>query len=351
MKHIGKSRDRLLGRILGANMCRVVSFILGFICLALLISVEIALVGIFWPKDISLLAVALVGISSGILAPCIWWLGRVITNRLLFPEITHSSRLVHKPSLVNERYKEIDALKEQFISNASHELRTPLTTVQGYIELLCEHYDMLTPEVRIDFLKKARVGCDELNLMVSNILDANVIHSEIAKMQLYPVSLRLAILNVLEALNATIQRERRSVTIYIESDLSVFADDRRLRQILLNLVSNALKYSVAGTRVDISAVQDNMDVHISVRDYGLGIPPGEQQHLFERFTRLERDLNSSVRGSGLGLYICDQFVNAMGGRIWVESSGVPGEGCTFTFVLRCAPLDQVQQIEVVELPA
>jgi signal transduction histidine kinase len=351
MKHIGRSRDGLLRGIFSAYMRRAVSFILGFLCLALLISVEIALVSIIWPKDISLLAVALVGISSGILAPFIWWLGRVMTNRLPWPEIAHSNRLTHQLSVVNERYKELDALKEQFISTASHELRTSLTTVQGYVELLCEHHDMLTPEMQADFLKKARAGCDELNLMVNNMLDANLIHDEVAAMQLYPVSLRLAMLHVLEMLNASIQRERRSITIYIESDFSVFADDRRLRQILLNLVSNAIKYSAAGTRIDISAVQDNMDIHISVRDYGLGIPPGEQRHLFERFTRLERDLNSSVRGSGLGLYICDRFVNAMGGRIWIESSGVPGEGCTFTFVLRCAPLDQVQPVEVVELPA
>src|SRR5579864_7163228 len=331
MKHIGKSRDRLLRRIPDTRMRSVVSVILRFICLALLVALEIAFVSIIWPKGVSLLPVILVGISSGISAPFIWWLGRVVTHHLLFPEIIHSNHLICRPSLPNERYKELDALKEQFISTASHELRTPLTTVQGYIELLCEHHDMLAPEMQVDFLKKARVGCDELNLMVNNILDVNLIPVDAAKMRLYPVLLRKSILHVLDMLDATIQRERRSVTIYIESDLSVFADDMRLRQILLNLVSNAFKYSVAGTRVEISAVQDEEDVQISVRDYGLGVPMEEQQHLFERFTRLERDLNSSVRGAGLGLYICDQFVQAMGGRIWVQSSGVPGEGCTFTF--------------------
>jgi signal transduction histidine kinase len=93
-----------------------------------------------------------------------------------------------------------------------------------------------------------------------------------------------------------------------------------------------------------------MQVRISVRDYGLGIPSEQQQHIFERFTRLERDMNSPVRGAGLGLYICERFVSAMGGRIWVESSGVPSEGSVFSFILRCASMDQAQGAEAVELP-
>jgi signal transduction histidine kinase len=306
---------------------------------------------IIWHKDIPLLAVALVGMSIAVSAPFIWWLARVITNRFLLSTNIRSKRLIHESSLIYEPRKELDALQEQFISVASHELRTPLTTVQGYIELLCEHYDVIPPETQIEFLKKARVGCDDLNLMVNNIIDVHLAPGDVARMHLHPISLRLAILHVLEMLNATIQRERRSVTVYIERDLSVLADDLRLRQILLNLISNALKYSASGTRIEISALQDNTDVHISVQDYGLGVPPEQKRHLFNRFMRLERDMNSPVRGAGLGLYICEQFVSAMGGRIWVESSGISGEGCIFTFVLRCATLDQSQQVEAAKLPA
>jgi len=222
--------------------------------------------------------------------------------------------------------------------------------VQGYIELLCDHHDMLTSETQVEFLRKARVGCDELNLMVSNILDANLVREDVAQVHLYPILLSVAVLHILEMLNATIQGEKRSVTVYIDSNLAVCADDLRLRQILLNLISNALKYSASGTGIEISAVRDNMEVQISVRDYGLGVPPEKQQQLFDRFTRLERDLNSPVRGAGLGLYICERFVAAMGGRIWVECSGVPGEGCVFTFVLQYAVMDQAQQVEAVELP-
>jgi signal transduction histidine kinase len=351
VKYSYKSCDRLLRRILNMHMSRIVSFVVGLISLALLVCVEIALMSIMWHGDISLLVVALVSMSIAISAPFIWWCARGMVTRLLSPKIVPSNRQIPESSLVHESRKELDALQEQFISVASHELRTPLTTVHGYIELLCEHYDSISPETRIEFLKKARAGCDELNLMVNNIIDVHLVPGDVARIHLHPISLRLVILHVLEMLNATIQRERRSVTIYIESDLLVCADNLRLRQILLNLISNALKYSAPGTRIEVSALRNDMDVHISVRDYGFGVPPEKQRHIFERFMRLERDMNSPVRGAGLGLYICQQFVNALGGRIWVESSGRSGEGCVFTFILRYASLDQSQQVEVVKLPA
>jgi len=118
------------------------------------------------------------------------------------------------------------------------------------------------------------------------------------------------------------------------------ADDLRLRQVLLNLVSNALKYSSVGSPIAITADIQNEDVMLHVRDFGLGVPTEVQQHLFERFMRLARDMNSPTRGAGLGLYISKQLIEAMGGRIWVESTGIPGEGSTFSFTLKSAMVGQ-----------
>ena len=116
------------------------------------------------------------------------------------------------------------------------------------------------------------------------------------------------------------------------------ADDLRLRQVLLNLVSNAIKYSPVGGGIEIAGGADGEMVTVQVHDYGLGVPLDQQERLFERFVRLERDMNSPVRGAGLGLYISKQLIQAMGGRIWLESRGVKGEGSTFYFTLRCAPV-------------
>lgn len=233
-----------------------------------------------------------------------------------------------------ERQKELDQLKDQFIMTASHELRTPLTAVQGYIELLNQYNDELSAETRDEFIQKAHRGCDELALMVGNIMDASRLQIEGERIRLTPVELVSSVHHVMEILEAVTTREARTVNLAISPGLFVLADELRLRQILLNLVSNALKYSPAGTTIQILALQGQGLIKISVRDYGLGVPPEEQQRLFERFVRLERDMNSPVRGAGLGLYITRRLVEAMNGRLWVESSGVPGEGSTFSFTLQ-----------------
>jgi signal transduction histidine kinase len=233
-----------------------------------------------------------------------------------------------------EHQKELDHLKDQFIITASHELRTPLTAVLGYIELLASYNASLSVEARADFIAKAHRGCDELTLMVNNIMDASRVQIDVENVKLEPVSLVESVQHVLEILEAMMRREQRVTCIDIPGDMVVMADTVRLRQILLNLVGNALKYSPQGSNIEITCEADDEYVTTRVRDHGSGVPPADQVHLFERFVRLERDMNSPVRGAGLGLYICKQLVVAMGGRIWVESSGILHEGSTFTFTLR-----------------
>lgn len=253
-----------------------------------------------------------------------------------------STRINLELRVAYERQKELDRLKDQFIMTASHELRTPLTAVMGYLELLGEYAPTLAPERMSDFIAKAYRGCDELTLLVSNIIDASHVQLDVEKIQHTTVSLANSVQHVLEILEAMTRREQRSILVDIPRDLTVEADEFRLRQVLLNLVNNALKYSPAGTGVEITAHLDKAGkmVTIAITDHGLGVPVEEQHRLFERFTRLERDMNSPVRGAGLGLYICKQLVEAMGGHIRVESTGIAGEGSTFAFTLRRSELQK-----------
>src|SRR6266852_9760013 len=239
-----------------------------------------------------------------------------------------------------ERQKELDRLKDQFIMTASHELRTPLTAVQGYIDLLEQYNASLSAEERSSFLAKAQRSSDELVLLVGNIMDASRVETDVEQVSLCTVSLASSVMYIVEILEAIMQRENRHIQVNVPAHIMVVADELRLRQVLLNLVGNAIKYSPAGTSVDISAVTCGEDVTLRVRDFGLGVPAADQERLFERFVRLERDMNSPARGTGLGLYISKRLIEAMGGRIWVESSGAPGKGSIFAFTLKCQKTNQ-----------
>ncbi len=240
----------------------------------------------------------------------------------------------------HHQLQELDQLKDQFMVTASHELRTPLTSVQGYLELLAQFGPDLPLEQQQDFLQKARRGCDELVLLLSNVMDASRLEIEagIRPALMQRVSMQEVIDDVITLVDPQLTQEHREVKVYIPAPVFVRADPARVRQVLLNLSSNALKYSPAGTPLayHTRVLADRSSVLIGISDKGKGIKPEDQAQLFQRFVRLESDLNSSVRGSGLGLYISRRLIEAMNGRLWVESMGIPGAGSTFYIQLPLA---------------
>jgi signal transduction histidine kinase len=145
------------------------------------------------------------------------------------------------------------------------------------------------------------------------------------------------VVQTVEIFKGGAQREGRYLHVDIPASIDVLADDFRLRQVMRNLIGNALKYSPPEADVEISCERSDEQVTVRVRDHGLGIPPQDQARLFKRFARLERDMNSPVRGTGLGLYISKQLLESMGGHIWIESEGIPGQGSTLVFTLPLAP--------------
>jgi signal transduction histidine kinase len=253
------------------------------------------------------------------------------TNAQLYQQI----RLAHR------QLQELDQLKDQFMITASHELRTPLTSVQGYLELLAQFGEKVPLEQRQEFLQKARRGCDELVLLLSNVMDASRLEVEAGIRQAYleQVSIQKVVADVITLIEPQLNQENRPVHILVPDHIEVRADPARLRQVMLNLCTNALKYSESGTPLAFTArafYDQRPSAIISVSDRGKGIKPEDQAQVFQRFARLESDLNSPVRGSGLGLYISRRLVEAMDGRIWVESNGIPGEGSTFHIQLPLA---------------
>jgi signal transduction histidine kinase len=171
-----------------------------------------------------------------------------------------------------------------------------------------------------------------------------------------PIQVSLAVQTTLEILEPIIAREKRSVTVDIPEEYIAIVDELRLRQVLLNLVGNAMKYTPPGTPLELRAQDVSWDelvqrisshteptaswdrfIIVAIRDWGPGIAPEDQPHLFSKFVRLDKAINSMQRGAGLGLYLCRQLTEAMGGYVWLESTGVSGEGCTFYIALPLQP--------------
>ncbi|HEV2659685.1 MAG TPA: HAMP domain-containing sensor histidine kinase [Ktedonobacteraceae bacterium] len=259
------------------------------------------------------------------------------TSRLL--ALAHVKSLQAELAMARayEQQVELNTLKDQFLFNVSHELRTPLTQVYGYLQLLEEYHHTLSNEKRTMFLSQSVQGCEELLLLITNLLDASRTEREMKAPQMEDLLLVRVVHELLDQFEPQ-QREKHPVHLDIAEDLQVIADAQHLRQILRNLLSNAFKYAPAHTPVEISATLKSVSaqgkfVCLCVRDFGPGIPPADIPLLFAKFVRLQRDMGGPARGNGLGLYISKHLVEGMGGSIWVESSGIAGQGSSFYFTL------------------
>jgi signal transduction histidine kinase len=259
------------------------------------------------------------------------------------------------------RERELVALKDQFIIYANHELRTPIMALSANVQLLEKLGDRAGEEYRVRVLARASQASRAVQQLLHSVLDAGALESGLPPLAIEPVTLLPLIRDVAETFDPQeigesglegVGEQSRALTLQIPADLKVQADPGRLRQILLNLLTNALKYSAQGTAIAIHAAPLDAQtrartghrrsgigarqVCISVQDQGLGVPPQDAHKLFNRFVRLERDISGPIRGTGVGLYLCRQLVEAMGGRIWVESTGVEGQGSAFRFTLPLA---------------
>jgi signal transduction histidine kinase len=246
-----------------------------------------------------------------------------------------------------EQQRRLNEMKDQFIVNVSHEFRTPLTQLYGYLELLETYHSTLSEDMQLEFIRKATQGCEALLPLVNTILDAagKEAHMTPTKVQeLVVANLVLGVLNEFEPS----QRQEHPVHLEIAEGLVVLADPQAVSQVLRNLLSNAFKYTPCQSPVRIVATQCDpvarchdgiSQVRICVQDSGPGIPPEDIPLLFGKFVRLKRDLAGPIPGTGLGLYISKQLVEAMGGTIGVESSGIAGQGSSFYFTLPAPSCD------------
>jgi signal transduction histidine kinase len=307
---------------------------------------------------------------------------QAIENARTYVQLEHAYR----------KQRDLDRMKDDFIATASHELRTPLTGVQGFLELLQDYSGSRDDTLALDFLHRASESAQELAEIAERLLQTSRLDAGRVELHLAPVRLATVVEEALRAFRELqeAQRAHFELSVEIPQDVYIIADLGRLKEVLDNLIGNAIKYSPRGGRIVVrcapadmrapaageaagqlaieiaerptvvlqTLAADALDpendplaplpsvavaiatgryVQVTVRDKGMGIAKKEQAALFGRFARTDSARTSQIRGTGLGLYICRQIMRAMHGDVWLQASA-PGRGSTFAFALPLASL-------------
>jgi len=267
-----------------------------------------------------------------------------------------------------EAYAELqhlDTMKDEFMTTASHELRTPLSAITGYSTLLRRQNgrtSALTPQQVTRYATKIASAAQQLNDIMTNMTEASKIGTVDRKMELQigPVQVNKAIEVAANMLSINIEQR---IIMEMPEDLYMLGDPLHIRQVITNLLDNAAKYSPTESNIRITAdsltyreveplfrdmqvtgdeKENQRVVLLRVIDQGEGILLQDQKNIFEKFVRAPRSLTTPVRGSGLGLYICRRYIEAMHGKLWLERSN-PNEGSTFSFYLPQAEVPNIAE--------
>jgi len=249
----------------------------------------------------------------------------------------HRSRVMSKSKeLIAEtaerkKYEELNKLKSDLLSMVSHELRTPLATIKGYATMLVDYDEKLTSDEKIQSLVSIDKATSRLTYLVDQLLDMSRADAGLLELEMDPANPAALIRQAVAEARLRAPDCSFEVDVPAEGLPPVRMDVTRIRQVLDNLLENAIKYAANGKAVTVSARLHDGDVVFSVTDRGPGIPEHELERIFDRMYRIEPQAGVSAKGLGLGLSICKALVEAHKGRIWAESR--PGEGSRFIFTL------------------
>lgn len=266
-----------------------------------------------------------------------------LDNAILYQNLIETSKKLEQ---ANVKLQDLDNLKDDFVSITSHELRTPMTAIRSYVWMALHRSDIPLSQKLARYLYRTLISTERLINLVNDLL--NISRIEAGRIEINPevVDIVIIIQDVLEEIRPKIEEKGIKIIISPGQVPKVLADSSKIRQVLLNLIGNALKFTPSEGSITFGFLADGLMLDITVKDTGPGISRDDLGRLFQKFGRLD---NSYVAmgtsgGTGLGLYISKKLVELMKGRIWVSSEGL-GKGATFTFSLPIANQEILAQKE------
>jgi signal transduction histidine kinase len=254
---------------------------------------------------------------------------RDISDRKRGEQAMERALLAERAALA--RQQELDELKSDFVAKVVHDLRTPITVIQGFADTLEQRWESFDEQERLRFVAYMGSSTRRLMRLVQDIMLVSRLESGELPMHRAAFDLRALSEDVIDELAAS--RGDDPIRITGPATLPAFGDEQRIRQVLVNLLDNALRYSPTGEQVTIKLDDEPEALRVSVLDRGPGIPHAQRAHLFQRFSQLGDETTHD--GSGLGLYICRSIVEAHGGTI--SFADAPEHGAAFTFTLPPGP--------------
>jgi two-component system phosphate regulon sensor histidine kinase PhoR len=230
------------------------------------------------------------------------------------------------------RLRKLERVRSEFLGNVSHELRTPIFAMQGMLETLAQGA-LEDPEVSRDFVERALANTRRLNTLLGDLIEISRIESGDMKMSFRYFDFADFIRTTVAELLPTARQKNIDLTMEgDDGEVQGFGDKERLKQVMVNLIDNAIKYTPAGGRIAVTCREEGAGVRITVRDSGVGIAAEHLPRIFERFYRVDRERSREAGGTGLGLAIVKHIVEAHGSKVEIESE--VGRGSTFSFTLR-----------------
>jgi len=257
---------------------------------------------------------------------------RITVGVTYFPLFDRNGNLINVIATLTDitRYREAEELKSTFISVISHELKTPVSLIKGYASTLAREDANWDDAIVREIGQVIEEESDRLNDLINNLLDASRIQAGALTLDIDDVSLEHIARTSVKRFKT--QTDNHRFEFDFTDDLpAVRADSRRIRQVIDNLISNAIKYSPEGGMIRVGGRQEDDRVITYVADEGIGIPKDEQASVFDRFFRVDSGLRRSTQGAGLGLFLVKAIIEAHNGEVWLSSE--PGKGTTFFFAL------------------